>query len=227
MKLAPAEKKPGLLTRVLSGGEKKWMKVAFIHDRDPATSGWTKGHEQGRQHVQRVFGEHITATPYFNAMEKDPADVLEQAIEEGCTVLFTTSPRLLPASLRAAVAHPEVTILNCSLNKSHRYIRTYYARMYEAKFVIGTVAGALAGSDDVGYLCDYPIFGQIAGINAFAPGVQLVNPRARVYLEWSATGGEEAAVKRLTDRGIRLISSQDLTREGEEGTSLPMLPPFT
>lgn len=216
VKLTPEEKKPGLLTKVLGGGEKKWMQVAFIHDKDPATSGWTKGHEQGRQHVQRVFGDHIKATSYFDAMDGDPMAVLEQAIQEGNTVLFTTSPRLLPASLRAAVEHPEATILNCSLNKSHRYIRTYYARMYEAKFVIGAVAGALAGSDDIGYLCDYPIFGQIAGINAFALGAQLVNPRVKVCLEWSAIGGGKAAMKRLTGRGIRLISSQDLTREGEE-----------
>ena len=216
VKLDPAEKKPNLLTKVLSVAEKKETRVAFIHDKTPADSGWTKGHEQGRAHVQRVFGDDIQTSAYFNAMESDPFEVIERAIAEGNTVLFTTSPRLLPASLRAAVEHPKVTILNCSLNKSHRYIRTYYARMYEAKFVIGAIAGALAGTNDVGYLCDYPIYGQIAGINAFALGVQMVNPRAKVYLEWSTVGGAGDAIQRLTGRGIRLISSQDLTRRGDE-----------
>ena len=217
VKLAPEEeKKPSLLTKVLSVGEKKRMKVAFVHDRTPADSGWTNSHEQGRQHIQRVFGDEIQTAAYFNAMDEDPLAVMEQVIADGNTIIFTTSPRLLPASLRAAVDHPKVTILNCSLNKSHRYIRTYYARMYEAKFVIGAIAGALAGSDSVGYLCDYPIYGQISGINAFALGVQMVNPRAKVYLEWSAVGGVDAALKRLTDRGIRLISSQDLTKQGDE-----------
>ena len=216
VKLDPEEKKPNLLTKVLSVGEKKGMRVAFIHDKDPAESGWTRSHEQGRKHVQRVFGDDIQTSAWFNAMEDDPFEVIEQAVAGGNTVIFTTSPRLLPASLRAAVEHPKVTILNCSLNKSHRYIRTYYARMYEAKVVIGAIAGALAGSDSVGYLCDYPIYGQIAGINAFALGLQMVNPRAKVYLEWSAVGGAETAIRRLTDRGIRLISSQDLTKQGDE-----------
>lgn len=216
VKLTPEEKKPGLLTKVLPTKESKRMKVAFIHDKTPTTSGWTRSHEQGRQHVQRVFGKKLQTTPYFDAMESDPYAVIEQAVADGNTTIFTTSPRLLPASLRAAVEHPEVTILNCSVNKSHRYIRTYYARMFEAKFVIGAMAGALAGSDNVGYLCDYPIFGQVAGINAFALGVQMVNPLAKVYLEWSSVGGAQAALKRLTDRGVRLISSQDLTREGDE-----------
>ena len=213
----PEEKKPGLLTKVLSAAEMRPARVAFVHDAAPETSSWTRGHERGRAFVQQRLGEQFETLAYFDALSGDPLSVLERAVADGCGVVFTTSPRLLPAALRAAVEHQEVTVFNCSLNQSHRYIRTYYARMYEAKFVIGAIAGALAGSDAVGYLCDYPIFGQIAGINAFALGVQMVNPRARVYLEWTSVGagGADAAIARLTGRGIRLISSQDLLRRGD------------
>ena len=169
--------------------------------------------------MQRVMDDAIHTTAYFDAMMDEPDAIIRKAVADGNKVLFTTSPRLLTASLRTAVEHPEVTIFNCSLNTSHRYIRTYYARMYEVKFIIGAVAGSLAGGEPVGYLADYPIFGQIAGINAFALGVQMVNPRAKVCLEWSTVGGADAALKRLTDRGVRLISSQDLARVGREGSS--------
>ena len=219
VKLDPQEEKPeGLLAKVLPKAEKP-MKVAFIHDKDPALSGWTYGHELGREHVQRIFGGQIETAAYFNALDADAGAVIEQAIADGCSVIFTTSPRLMPASLRAAVAHPRTIIFNCALNMSHRYIRTYYARMYEAKFIAGVIAGSLAGSDNVGYICDYPIFGQVAGINAFALGVQTADPRAEVLLEWSSVGGVEAATKRLTDRGVRLISSQDLARLRDRGRS--------
>lgn len=219
IKLLSQQRKTGLLTKLLSVGEKKEMKVAFIHDKDPMTSSWTKGHEQGREHVQRVFGNKVCTTAYFNAMDKDPYSVIKKAILDKNSVIFTTSPRLLPASLKLAVEYPEVTVLNCSLNKSHRYIRTYYARMYEAKFVIGAIAGAMAGNEHVGYLCDYPIFGQIAGINAFALGVQMVNPRTKVYLEWTAVESAEKAIEKFRKRGIRIISSQDLTKQDEESRS--------
>jgi basic membrane lipoprotein Med (substrate-binding protein (PBP1-ABC) superfamily) len=89
--------------------------------------------------------------------------------------------------------------------------------MYEAKFVIGAVAGALAENNRVGYLCDYPIYGMIAGINAFARGVQMVNPRAKVYLEWTSVDGLEVATSRLTDRGIDLISNLDMARLEDGG----------
>ena len=209
LKLTPAaEKKPGLLSSVIPAAPAV-RKVAFIYDKTPAISGWVLGHELGRQHVQRVFGGKIETTAYPNAMEGDPLQVLKQAIADGNTLLFTTSPRLLQASLRAAVEHPEVVIMNCSLNKSHRYIRSYYARMYEAKFIIGAIAGSLSESGELGYICDYPIFGQIAGINAFALGAQMTNPRAQVFLEWSSVKGLDGATAALTNRGIGLISSQD------------------
>jgi len=219
VKLFSQSKKPGILTKLLSVGEKKVMKVAFIHDKDPSTSSWTKGHEQGREYVQKVFGNRIETVAYFNAMDSDPQAIIKKAIAQKNNIIFTTSPRLLPAALKSAVEHPEVTILNCSLNQSHRYICTYYARMYEAKFVIGAIAGAMAGNEDVGYLCDYPIYGQIAGVNAFALGVQMVNPRAKVYLEWTAVESAVKAIEKFRKRGIRLISSQDLTKQGEERRS--------
>ena len=42
---------------------------------------------------------------------------------------FTTTPQLISASVKVAVNHPEATIMNCSLNTSHKVISTYYARL--------------------------------------------------------------------------------------------------
>ncbi|MDO4866066.1 MAG: BMP family ABC transporter substrate-binding protein [Clostridia bacterium] len=204
------EKKAALLSKVVS--TVKPVKVAFIYDKNPRNSAWAYGHEQGRRHVQEAFQGRLETTDYCDAIVNGEAQTLEKAIAEGNRVLFTTSPRLLPASLQAAVAHPEATIFNCALNQSHRYIRTYYPRAYEVKFIIGAIAGAMAAGEDIGYVCDYPIYGQVAGINAFALGVQLVNPRAKVVLEWSSVDGARAARQKLEGKGIRLISAQDFAR---------------
>lgn len=90
------------------------------------------------------------------------------------------------ASVKMAIAHPDVKILNCSLNTSHKYIRTYYARMYEAKFLTGVLAGALATQNKIGYVAQYPVYGTVANINAFALGAKFVNPRTKIYLKWSS-----------------------------------------
>ena len=210
-------RKQNFWKKIFGDSEEKQQQAAFIYDKNPVTSGWIYGHELGRLYTQKVFDGNVITRAYDDAMDKEPQKVLEQAIADGNNIIFTTSAKLLPASLAVAVEHPEVTIFNCSLNKPHRYICTYYARMYEVKFLIGAIAGAMADENKVGYLCDYPIYGQIAGINAFALGVQMVNPRAKVYLDWSCIDGAEAAVNRMKEKGIRIISSQDLKKPaGEE-----------
>ena len=221
LKLEAEGEKKSLLPKlsVVNPLAPKELKVAFLYDKTPETSGWIYGHELGRQHVERVLKGKVETTAYAQAMPLDSTAVLEEAVTDGARVIFTTTPQLLPASLRFAVDHPDIKLLNCSLNQSHRYIRTYYARMYEAKFIIGAIAGAMADSNRVGYLCDYPLYGMIAGINAFARGVQMVNPRAKVYLEWTSIDGLDAATQRLTDRGIDLISNLDMARLEDGGRS--------
>ena len=217
VKLTPEGKKPGIVQKVLHSAESKRQKVAFLHMGTPETSAWTRSHERGRLYVQRVLEQQIQTSAYFGLTEETAEAQIASAIEAGNTVLFTTAPKLLNPSLRAAVAHPEVTIFCCALGEPHRYIRTYFARMYEVKFIVGAMAGALAGADPIGYLADEPMLGQIAGINAFALGAQMVNPRTRVLLEWSSDGGSEAALRRLQERGVRLLSSRDAARVGTEG----------
>ena len=212
LKPMPAEeKKPNLLSAI-PFAKPPVLKTAFIYDGNPEKSGWVNDHENGRKHVQCVFGDKIETKPYSNAMESDLLEVIEQAVKDGNKLIFTTSPRMLQASLRVAVEHPDVVIMNCSLNISHRYVRTYYTRMYEAKFILGILAGSLSKSGRLGYVCDYPIFGQIAGINAFALGAQMTNPRAKVFLEWSAVKGAKNAALSLSQQDIHIISSQDTAR---------------
>ena len=210
--LDPEEEKKKSFFEKMFGEDPRVAHVAFVYDKTPERSGWTYGHELGRQHLERVFGGKIVTTVYENAVKYGPEEVLEEAIRDGNEIIFTTSPKLFDAGLTAAVKYPDRVILNCSLNKPHRYIRTYYARMYEVKFIIGAIAGALATNDKVGYICDYQIVGQIAGINAFAFGVQMVNPRAKVYLEWSSVQGPYIALARLRKKGINIISAMDLAR---------------
>ena len=50
---------------------------------------------------------------------------------------------------------------------------------------MGAIAGAMAENNKIAYIADYPIYGAIANINAFALGAKMINPRAKVYLEWS------------------------------------------
>ena len=219
LKTTPPEEKelkPSVLSMILPIAKPATLKAAFVYDVPPDKSGWVSDHERGRQYAQTVLGDQAATSVYIVEDEHKQYELLEKAVADGNKILFTTSPRMLQASLRAAISYPDIVVMNCSLNISHRYLRTYYTRMYEVKFILGVLAGSLTQSGRLGYVCDYPIYGQIAGINAFALGAQMANPRTKVYLEWSSVKGAGEAALALSRRHIHLISSQDTARFTED-----------
>lgn len=208
LKMKPNQKKKPLLS-ILNNFKIKKLKIAFIYEKTPGTSAWTYAHELGRLHMEQRFPEEVQTAAYENGTQDNIDGLLQEAIDAGCNLIFTTTPPFVQASVKAAIANPSVRILNCSLNTSHRYIRTYYSRMYEAKFLMGAIAGAMAENNRLTYIADYPIYGSIANINAFALGAKMINPRARVYLEWSAKKeiGIEEKIREMTSS---CISGRDM-----------------
>ena len=185
------------------------LKVGFVYEKSADTSAWTYAHDFGRGELEEHFGGRVTTLCYDIVQPDVNGDeILEKAVADGCDVIFTTTPKLISASLKASLAHPEVKIINCSLNMSHPSIRTYYGRIHEAKFLLGAIAGALADDNKIGYVATYPTYGMIAAINAFALGAQMTNPRAQVYLEWTSEKGADIPA-RFAENGVTLISDLD------------------
>ena len=208
LKMTPPrpEKKP-LLSKLLSGVPK--IKAAFIYEKTPGNSAWTYAHELGRLYLEQTFPEELSTVCYENGTLENADEIIATAIADGCNLIFTTTPAFVQASVKAAIANPDVRILSCSLNTSHRYIRTYYSRMHEAKFLMGAIAGAMATNDRLSYIADYPIYGTIANINAFALGAKMINPRAKVYLEWS-TKKEVDIFEKIKETQSSCISGRDM-----------------
>ena len=202
------EQKGGILSRFLTATPDK-VNVAFVHPLDEKVSGWIAGHEAGRRHLEEALGSAVIAKSYFHADTPEQAEkLLEQAVADGADVIFTTTPPLSNPTFRMAVKYPKVQFLNCSVDAPYSSIRTYYGRIYEAKFITGAIAGAMANDDRIGYIGSNPIFGVPASINAFALGAQMTNPRAKISLRWSCLPGspQEAFQK----EGIRVFSNRDV-----------------
>ena len=205
----PAEKQQNILKSVLRL-QPQLVRCAFLYNRSPQESGWTYWHELGRKALEETFGKRVETTARENVSQSDALGVIEELISEGYEVIFSTSPVFLDACIRTSAKHPEAKILNCSLLASYHNVRSYYLRIYEAKFILGAIAGTMAKNDRIGYIADYPIYGVPASINAFALGAQMTNPRAKIYLEWSTIPGirpEEA----LQANEVSIISGRDIS----------------
>lgn len=208
----PIKSKPSILNRLIptTGATPPAYKIAFIYPKTSATSSWTYAHELGRMYVEQVFEGKIKTLVFDQANTDEQVEAaIEQAVAEGCSLIFTTAIQMVNQSVRSAVLHPKVNFYNCSVKMSYTSICTYYARMYEAKFLTGAIAAALSRTDRLGYVADYPIYGTIANINAFALGARMVNPYVKIYLEWSRTKAQDAKQK-LQQEGIVFISDSDM-----------------
>ncbi|MBE5802733.1 MAG: BMP family ABC transporter substrate-binding protein [Clostridiales bacterium] len=194
------------LPRLLGIGKINHLKVAFVHSYPPEKSVWTAAHEVGREQLAAAMGERITIQVY-QCTNETAFDVMSTAVQDGAQVIFATTPPMIGACRQIAARHPQVRVLNCSLSMPYTGIRTYYSRMHEGKFITGAIAGAMADANSIGYVANYPIIGTIAGINAFALGARLTNPRAKVKLKWSCVSG--APVEELLNEGVTVISNRD------------------
>ena len=201
--------KPGLFQQIIHSAPQK-MRVAFVNNRSPQNSGWTYWHELGKNRVETVFGDKVETRMVSDVEPEDCQNVIERLIAEGSNIVFTTSPVLLDGAMKAAVRYPDVKILNCSLLPSFHTVRSYYLRMYEAKFIVGAIAGAVCENDRIGYIADYPVYGLPASVNAFALGARLTNPRAQIYLEWS-TLKDGDPMESFIRNDVHVISNRDIS----------------
>ena len=188
------------------------LRIAFIYDRDPEKSGWTYGHELGRNALEAKF-EGVVETVRFDGCGTPEAlrKAIDAAIADEDEMVITTSPTMMAETLKAAIHYPKTRFMNCSLNISVNAVRTYYGRMYEAKFVMGMLAALSAENHRIGYLADYPIYGSVANINAFAIGASMMDPQAVVFLQWSSRKDIDWQAE-FAAQDIKVISGPDLIR---------------
>lgn len=203
----------GAVSKILPGtySLRHPLKAAFVFDKEPENSNWIYNHEAGRRRLETEYGGVVRTAGFISAQGNEAA--IKEAVKWGADVVFTTSVKMIDDTLRAAIEYEDVIFLNCSINLAHQDVRTYYSKLYEAKFLAGIVAGAAAASDGshrIGYCSDYPIYGTIASINAFAIGAAMADPMVKIELEWSSRKDNNWWWS-MVDRGIHVISAIDST----------------
>lgn len=213
--LAPAregEEKKTMMSTLL--GRKK-LRVAFLFQGTPQTSGWAAAHDKGREYLEETLGDSVSVECYYEVSAQGAEAVINEAVGDGAELIFTTSVSLIDATLRVAVKYPKVRFMNCSIDQPYVNVKAYYCRVYEAKFITGAIAGALCKTGKIGYVGSYPILGVPASINAFALGAALTNPEAHIDLRWHCLPGDY--MSEFKEKGIHLVSDRDYIAEQPYG----------
>ncbi len=163
--------------------EKRPMKIAFLYAGSITDSVWDADHDVGRIYLEKSF-DGIVRTWFYENCHTDALiqQAIDDALKKGADAVFTTSQSMMAASLRNALHNPKTVFYNCSLNSMHAAVRTYYAREYEIRFLMGVLAAVYAENHRIGYLFENRA-DTAAGINAFAIGAGMIDPQVRIYLQ--------------------------------------------
>jgi len=188
--------------------EKK-IKVGFVYVGPVGDAGWSWAHDQGRKYLEEKLG---VETMYKESVPEGPEveKVLNDMIDLGANVIFTTSYGFMDFTEKVAKENPDVKFLHCSGYKTLDNMSNYFGRMYEPRYLSGIVAGMKTESDIIGYVAAFPLPEVIRAINAFTLGVQSVNPDAVVKVKWVSSWydpvREKEAAIALLDEGADVIT---------------------
>jgi len=197
---------------------KEDIKVGVIHIGNPADgSGYTYAHDQGIVGMQKTLGlEDSQIIRKNNVDDGDPTateTAILECIEEGANIIFGTSWGYMDTMEALAVEYPDVIFSHGTGYKGNgTNFNNYFGRIYQARYLTGIAAGLKTETNLIGYVA---AMGQknsevTGGINAFAMGVNSVNPDAKVYVKvtnsWFSPEEETNAAKALLAEGCDVIA---------------------
>ncbi len=201
------------------GGE-AGIKAAFVMVAPVGDAGWNFMHNEGRIGAEAATG---VPTAFVESVPEGGAEfdeAVQNFIDEGYNVIFTTSFGYMDATEKFAADNPDVIFEHISgFKMNDTNFGNTFGRMYQPRYIAGMAAGAATESDKIGYVAAFAIPEVIRGINAFALGVQATNPDATVEVAWTSTWfgipEESAAAQALIDTGADVLSMhQDSTATG-------------
>lgn len=195
---------------------KNETKVGFIYVGPVGDGGWTYSHDQGRLELEKELGVKTAYIENVPETKKDVENAVKDLVDQGCTIIFTTSFGFMDGTVAAAKANPDVTFMHCSGYETAKNMGNYFGAMEEARYLSGIVAGLDTKTNQIGYVAAFPIPEVVRGIDAFTLGVQSVNPEAQVNVKWTSTwydpAKEKEAAKALIEEGSDVMAQhQDTT----------------
>lgn len=194
------------------------IKVGVIHIGDPADgTGYSYMHDQGIVGMQKNLGltdDQIVRE--LNVSDSDSSAIraaIEDCVAQDCNIIFTTSYGYMDTTEEMAKTYPDIYFSHATGYKSNdTNFNNYFGRIYQARYLSGIAAGLKTESNKIGYVAAYgtELAETCSGINAFALGVQSVNPDAVVYVKslnsWSDPTNETAYAEALIEMGCDVIA---------------------
>ncbi|GHV91760.1 BMP family ABC transporter substrate-binding protein [Spirochaetia bacterium] len=198
---------------------KKAVKIGVIYRTDPLVSinMYDHAHYAGILKMQQALGlQDDQVIHKTDVSDVDPVAVeygMRECIARGANIIIATSDGYMETCGKLAAEFPNVifaTTAGAEHNETN--LTNYFGRVYQARYLSGIVAGLKTATNKIGYVAAMGKENNevTCGLNAFALGVESVNPLAGVYVvvtsDWYDPDGETRAARALIEDGCDVIA---------------------
>lgn len=200
------------------------LKVGVLYNTPISDVGWNFQHHSGMRAMEQALAGQVKLSHVENVAEGPDAErVIRSLAAAGNQLMFTPSFGYMEPTLRVAAEFPDVKFANGTGYKQAANVGSYSARFYEARYLLGVLAGRMSKTGIAGYVAAFPIPEVLQGINAFTLGMRRVNPKAEVRVVWVNSwfdpSKEAQAATALINQGADVLSnhtnSPAVVREAE------------
>ncbi len=204
-------------TEEISGIPADQLKLGLILEGDDADDTCSRDHIKGLRQACEALGiDYASQVEVRTGVGADASctDVINELTEDGCQAIFAGSFDHEPYIIEAASRYPDVQFFHASgyqcatdnLDNTHNY----FAKIYQARYLSGIVAGLKTETNKLGYVAAKPFAEVISGFTAFYLGAKSVNPGVTMLVsytnEWSDADQEAVTAQALIDQGCDVIS---------------------
>lgn len=197
------------------------FKAGFIYAGAASDAGWTHAHDVGRLAAESHFNGIVKTEVKDNVPEGPKvSQVIQQLINDGNKIIFSTSGGYQVAIAAAAKANPKVLFEQATGTDLAPNLSEYYGAGEDGDYLSGMAAGYATKSGKIGFVAPYPIPEVIREINSYTMGARLTHPGATVRVVWTNSwfdpDKEQAAAQSLVSAGVDVLGDgQDSPTTGQ------------
>lgn len=171
------------------------VKVGFIMSGAKEESGWNGRHYMGIKAACEAFDVELLVKDNVKEFTGECERAILELEEEGAGMIILSSYGYSEEVKDLVEEYPKITFYASSSEYHSTNMTSYFARMYQARYLSGIIAGMKSTSGRIGYVAAMANNEVNRGINAFALGVRSVNEDAEVIVAWTDSWDNEQAEK--------------------------------
>ena len=191
--------------------EKNQLVVGFVMTGTTKEEGWNSLHYHGIKEACDTMDATLIVKENVKEDTKECENAIKELATQQAKVIILSSYGYAAEVSDIVKAYPDITFYSESFDHGNENMKSYFTRMYQARYLSGILAGMQTKTNTIGYVAAMANSEVNRGINAFTLGVKRSNPKAKVMVAWSNSWDDAKKEKELATALIDTCQADVIT----------------